>query len=568
MWLFKLSRLTVSNGVLQVAENNPLVPIDITAPSDTVYSSTQLTVTVTGLPTYGTVFLSDGVTPVTSGETLTVAQLTNLKFQAQPGVFNKSSTFSYVVRDPSGWSTARGAQTIKIGADTTPPTTFDGTLTVTENAAATAINIPAPTDPNYAASQLTVKVRSLPTDGTVLLSNGTTPVRVGEMLTFTQLAGLEFKPKPGVSGKTYTFTYTVLDPSRLSASGSETLAIGADTSPPVTVDPTLTVAENAAATAINIPAPTDPNYAASQLTVTVTSLPTDGTVLLSNGTTPVTVGQSLTVTQLTGLEFKPTNGISSASSEFAYSVADPAGLISRGTASLIVGQSQIQSPAPGEQIGTAGNDTFVISPITPAASQYVNGEGGNDTAVFTWGEAGWFTISNDPNGGIDVYDGHATGDVVHLVGINTLQFADGENYNVSTGQFYFPTSQSTPTSSGSSAPVAPQNSTVMDYAPTVPQPSQSGDIVGLILQNTQNTALVSREITFGEVFGAGLVPAGAQLEAIINGVATPVQMDVKTTNADGSAASVVLTMEQPTLTANSSTDVMLALVPAGTTPAE
>src|SRR6185312_10764585 len=128
--------------------------------------------------------------------------------------------------------------------------------------------------------------------------------------------------------------------------------------------------------------------------------------------------------------------------------------------------------------------------------------------------------------------------------------------------------QSTPTSSGSSAPVAPQNSTVMDYAPTVPQPSQSGDIVGLILQNTQNTALVSREITFGEVFGAGLVPAGAQLEAIINGVATPVQMDVKTTNADGSAASVVLTMEQPTLAANSSTDVMLALVPAGTTPAE
>src|SRR6185437_9684551 len=326
MSLFNLSRLTVSNGVLQVAENNPLVPINITAPSDTVYSSTQLTVTVTGLPTDGTVLLSDGETPVTRGETLTVAQLSGLKFQAQPGVFNKSSTFSYEVRDPSGWRAARGVETIRTGADTTPPTTFDGTLTVGENAAATAINIPAPTDPNYAASQLMVTVRSLPTDGMVLLSNGVMPVRVGETLSVTQLTGLEFKPKPGVSGQTSTLTYTVTDPSRLSASGSETLTIGADTSPPVTVDPTLTVAENAAATAINIPAPTDPNYAASQLTVTVTALPTDGKVLLANGTTPVTVGETLTVAQLTGLEFKPTAGQFNQSSTFTYSVKDPAGL--------------------------------------------------------------------------------------------------------------------------------------------------------------------------------------------------------------------------------------------------
>ena len=43
---------------------------------------------MTGLPTEaeGTVYLADGVTPVTNGETLTVAQLTGLKFTPTSGV--------------------------------------------------------------------------------------------------------------------------------------------------------------------------------------------------------------------------------------------------------------------------------------------------------------------------------------------------------------------------------------------------------------------------------------------------------------------------------------------------
>ena len=44
------------------------------------------------------------------------------------------------------------------------------------------------------------------------------------------------------------------------------------------------MAENSGATPIGIKAPSDANFASSQLSVTVTALPTDGTVLLSNGT--------------------------------------------------------------------------------------------------------------------------------------------------------------------------------------------------------------------------------------------------------------------------------------------
>jgi hypothetical protein len=100
--------------------------------------------------------------------------------------------------------------------------------------------------------------------------------------------------------------------------------------------------------------------------------------------------------------------------------------------------------------------------------------------------------------------------------------------------------------------------------PTIPQPTEPGQIVGLILQNPTSGVLAAREITFGQEFSAQLVPAGRQLVALINGVTVPVQMDVKTTNPDGSVQMAVLTLQQPTLAADSSTNVMLELAPVGT----
>jgi hypothetical protein len=324
---------TTTPAFLTVAENAVTTSIAIVAPTDPNYAASQLSVTVTGLPTDGTVSLANG-TAVTSGETLTVAQLTGLMFQPTAGAFGQNSTFSYKVTDPSGLS-ATGAAMLAIGPDTTAPVTTAATLTVAENAVATAIGIKAPNDPNYTASQLSVTVTGLPTDGTVSLANGTA-VTSGEPLTVAQLTGLMFQPTAGVFGQSSTFSYKVTDPSGLSATGAATLAIGPDTTPPVTTAATLTVAENAAATAIGIKAPTDPNYTASQLSVTLNSLPTDGTVSLANGTA-VTNGETLTVAQLTGLTFKPTTGVTSQSSTLAYTVTDPAGLSATGNATLAVG---------------------------------------------------------------------------------------------------------------------------------------------------------------------------------------------------------------------------------------
>ncbi len=235
--------------------------------------------------------------------------------------------------------------------------TTAASLTVAENAAATAIGITAPTDANYSASQLTVTVSGLPSDGTVYLADGVTAVTSGEILTVAQLTGLTFKPTSGAYSQTSQFTYSVSDPSGLSASGTATLAIAAASgSGPVTTAASLTVAQNAATTTIGIPAPTDPNYSASQLSVTLTgTLPTDGTLYLADGVTAVTTGEILTVAQLTGLKFAPTTGAVALSEQLSYSVSDPGGMSATGTATVAIAPaagSTILTVGPGKQYST------------------------------------------------------------------------------------------------------------------------------------------------------------------------------------------------------------------------
>jgi hypothetical protein len=125
---------------------------------------------------------------------------------------------------------------------------------------------------------------------------------------------------------------------------------------PVTTPASLTVAANSTPTAIGIAPPTDPNYSTSQLTAVVTQLPNDGTVYLADGVTRVTLSQSLTMPQLSGLEFAPAPGVSAQSAQFTYTVSDPAGLSAAGAATLAINQNtgHILAVGPGQQYSTIG----------------------------------------------------------------------------------------------------------------------------------------------------------------------------------------------------------------------
>ena len=336
----------VSSPNVPVIENTQTA-LGISAPSDPNYAASDLTITVTSLPTNGSVTLADGTTPVTVGETLSVDQLTSLLFNPTPDASDVSSVFTYTVADPGG-NSSMGSVTIAVGGASADPVVASPTVSVTENTL-TALGLAAPTDPNYAASALTITVGALPSNGTVTLANGAA-VSAGETLTVAQLTGLLFAPTSGLFDSSSTFTYTVTDPAENSSTGTATLAIGAAVGNPVVTSASLTVAEDAGPTALAIQAPTDPNYDASQLVVTVFGLPTDGTVTLADGTA-INTGETLTVAQLTGLMFTPTAGYSNVSSAFDYLVADPQGNSTPGSATV--------------NIAVGAADPTVSSPIVP-----------------------------------------------------------------------------------------------------------------------------------------------------------------------------------------------------------
>jgi Ca2+-binding RTX toxin-like protein len=212
---------------------------------------------------------------------------------------------------------------------------------------------------------------------------------------------------------------------------------------------------------------------------------------------------------------------------------------------------------PGTILGTSGSDTLFVD-VSTAPSTYVNGEGGNDTAVFTFGDSSWYRIVKNPDGSVDLTEVHASGHTAHLVGVGTIDFAYGTQYDVATGQFstisQTPTGGTTTTTGGSGS----TTNTVLS-APQLPQAQASlGQIVAIELQNNTGQLETGHEVTFGQVFADGDLPSAGSLIATVNGQQIPLQVDVKNTYADGSVKYAILTLKEPDITANGSVNVMLA----------
>ena len=158
------------------------------------------------------------------------------------------------------------------------------TISVAMNQTATPLGIAAPYDAGFANSALTIKVTSLPTDGTITLADGVTAVTAGESLTVAQLEGLAFTPTAGAHNQTSTFTYTVTDPNGDSAIGTASLGIGNVPIPATPAAPTITQ-ENTNGYA-NTGALTIQGTAAAGSTVTIY----DGTTIIGTTTANATTG--------------------------------------------------------------------------------------------------------------------------------------------------------------------------------------------------------------------------------------------------------------------------------------
>ncbi|PWC88149.1 hypothetical protein TSH100_08760, partial [Azospirillum sp. TSH100] len=235
------------------------------------------------------------------------------------------------------------------------PVAEAGKTVMAQADATTALGIAAPTDADGDA--LTVTVTGLPAGGAIRLGDGT-PVTTNQSLTTAQLAALTFTAGTGTVGDAGSFAYTVSDGH--GGTAGQTVALTVNAAPVTEADKTVTARQDAGAVALGIAAPTDANGDA--LTVTVTGLPTGGTVAFPDGTV-VTADQSLTLAQLSALTFSPTAGTVGNAGSFAYRVEDGHGGADTQTVALTVEAAPVVSPPPPPPPPPPSSPDPVVTPV-------------------------------------------------------------------------------------------------------------------------------------------------------------------------------------------------------------
>ncbi|WP_432472493.1 Ig-like domain-containing protein [Amphritea sp. HPY] len=309
----------VSSNSIEVDEESADNSLGLSAPTDADIPADTLTITVTGLPTLGTITLADG-SAVAVDDTLTAAQLEGLQYDA-PDDYDGSDPgdFTYDVFD--GTATVGGSVDITVNPVNDEPDVSSNSIEVDEESADNSLGLSAPTDADIPADTLTITVTGLPTLGTITLADGSA-VAVDDTLTAAQLEGLEYDAPDDYDGSDPgDFTYDVFD-------GTDTVGGSVDiTVNPVNDEPdvssnSIEVDEESADNSLGLSAPTDADIPADTLTITVTGLPTLGTITLADGSA-IAVDDTLTAAQLEGLEYDaPDDYDGSDPGDFTYDVFD------------------------------------------------------------------------------------------------------------------------------------------------------------------------------------------------------------------------------------------------------
>jgi CshA-type fibril repeat protein len=249
-----------------------------------------LTVTITEVPTVGTVTKPDG-TPLKPGDVLTPEELTSLLYDA-PG------------EDP-GTDPGDLTYTVSDGIDTVP-----GSVNIVINETPSALDDRAATDPGQPITFSITNNDSDP-DGVIDLTTvdldpstpeedktltvpgeGTYSVDEGGNVTFT--------PEAGFEGETTPVPYTVKDDNGLVSNTANITVLveeGANNPPTASVKE-IVVPEGQQDTPLNVKLPTDLD--GDPLTVTITEVPKVGTITKPDGT-PVKPGDVLTPEELSSL---------------------------------------------------------------------------------------------------------------------------------------------------------------------------------------------------------------------------------------------------------------------------
>ena len=237
--------------------------------------------------------------------------------------FSGSDTINYTISDGNG-GTANSTVLINVVPIADPPTSTDLTITVDEDGEFIFSNSQfAFSDVDPGDVLTVVRIDTLPANGELLLSG--TAVTAGQVVSLTDInAGrLTFSPEADEFGINYAnFDFSVSDGQLFQTTPNTiTIDVTGIQDPPTATNNTITVDEESTGNALGLTTPSDPD--GDTLTVTITGLPTLGTVFLSGGTTPVNNGDTLTIAELTSLTYDAPLEFSVANAgSFTYDITD------------------------------------------------------------------------------------------------------------------------------------------------------------------------------------------------------------------------------------------------------
>ncbi|MEO8403973.1 MAG: T9SS type A sorting domain-containing protein [Chitinophagaceae bacterium] len=373
--------------------------------------------------------------PVTIGQTLTPAQISQLQFDPAPA-FTGNASFTYRATDNGGNTSNVATYTIPVTATATiqrPPLVNNIVAQPINNSlAATGISPLSATDLDGSVTTYTISSLPSASHGILLLSG--VPVTVGQVLTPAQIIQLQFDPVATFIGSA-SFTYTATDNSSL-IGNTATYTIPVVNTPPEAVNIKTTAPYNGSAAAIVPLSGSDGDGTVTSYTITTVPTAAQGVLSISCPVTPTGAtcsggfadltpavltanpgGILLTPAQAAGIRFDPGNNFSGAIT-FNYFVTDNNSLVGNSSSYAI----------------TIDNNPPVSNDITVAAMPNTNGA----TALTA-------LSSSDPDGTITIYTilslPPAVGGVLSLSGvpvtagqvltpaqISSLQFDPAANY--------------------------------------------------------------------------------------------------------------------------------------------
>ncbi|WP_406700496.1 Ig-like domain-containing protein [Singulisphaera sp. Ch08] len=370
--------------------------------------------------------------------------------------------------------------------------------------------------PGDEPQDLIYTVTSLPSGslGQVVLSNGTTPVTLGSY-SLAAIQGMKFFAADDANGSG-TFSFTVTDTGTTNGAAdpktlvqSLTITITEVNNPPVLTAGSvnnLTVAEDSGTTSMGFAGLTysaGPANEAQALIYTVTTLPSAslGQVVLSNGTTPVTLKTYL-LSEIRGMRFVPVAN-ANGSGTFSFTVtdsgttngvSDPQTLTETVTITVtevndtpLVATGSVNNLTVLEDSGTT---TLGLTGVT-----YSAGPGEDSTQLLTY----TVTVIPDPAlGSVQLLDGTpvTTGTPYTLTQIQGMKFVAVANANGS-GQFRFVVTDDG-TTDGGYAPKSLIQTIVITVTPVNDAPSFTpGNNVAVLEDSAPYAAIWATVISVG-----------------------------------------------------------------------